>query len=246
MLVTATQDVERVHAKVRERYGKAAIRQEGCANDGCCAPVYSPAELATIPVEAVLNLGSGTPVRHADLRPGEVVVDLGSGGGVDVFLAANIVGPTGLAIGVDMTPEMVQRAEDAARARGIRNVRFLESPIEKLHIPSASADIVLSNCVINLSPDKPAVFAEAFRILRPGGRLAISDVVQERPLGEVDDECGCVATALVRADFLELIRRVGFENLRLVEDRPWRSGPGGVEASAVTLVANKPTEEVKP
>lgn len=236
-------DIERIHAEVRERYSQAAARG-GCCDDGCCAAVYSKAELATIPVEAVLGLGSGNPVRHADLRPGEIVVDLGSGAGIDVFLAAKIVGPTGMAIGVDMTDEMVRRAQAAAKTCHIENTRFYVAPIESLPLRDASADVVLSNCVINLSPDKSAVFAEGFRVLRPGGRLVISDVVQERPLGAIEDECGCVATALVRGDFVETIRRAGFENLRIVEDRPWRSGHDGVEASAVTLTANKPNRMV--
>lgn len=237
------EGIERVHAEVKEKYGQVAIRG-GCCGDGCCAPAYSEAELATIPVEAVLGLGSGNPVRYADLRRDEVVVDLGSGAGIDVFLAAKIIGPTGIAIGVDMTPEMVGRAQEAARSGHIQNAQFYVAPIERLPIADASADVVLSNCVINLSPDKPAVFAEGYRVLRPGGRLVISDVVQERPIGAIEDECGCVATAMVRGNFLETIRGAGFEKIRIVEDRTWRSGPDGIEASAITLVAKKPNRDV--
>jgi len=183
-------------------------------------------------------------VRHAELRPGETVVDLGSGGGIDVFLASSLVGPGGSATGVDMTPRMVARASTAAASHGVGNASFVLAPIEKLTLPDVHADVVLSNCVINLSPDKPAVFAEAFRILKPGGRLVISDVVQERDVGAIEDDCGCVGNAMVRADYLETIRAAGFVDLRIVEDRPWRSGPMGIDASAVTLTARKPEREV--
>jgi len=237
-------DGEAVRTKVRERYSIAATGRGSCQDDACCASGYSSAELARIPAESVLGLGSGNPVRHAELRPGETVVDLGSGGGIDVFLASSLVGPGGSATGVDMTPRMVARASTAAASHVVGNASFVLAPIEKLPLPDVHADVVLSNCVINLSPDKPAVFAEAFRILKPGGRLVISDVVQERDLGAIEDDCGCVGNAMVRADYLETIRAAGFVELRIVEDRPWRSGPMGIDASAVTLTARKPDREV--
>src|SRR5438128_1189452 len=236
---------EEVHSKVRERYSIAARSRLSCENDACCVIGYSPAELVGIPVESVLGLGSGNPVRHAVLRPGETVVDLGSGAGIDVFLASRLVGPAGHATGIDMTPTMVTRATTASVAHDIRNASFVLAPIEKLPLPDGHADVVLSNCVVNLSPDKPAVFAEAFRILKPGGRLVISDVVQERDLGRIEDDCGCVGNAMVRGEYLETIRRAGFAEVRIVEDRPWRTGPSGIEASAVTLIARKPGREVK-
>lgn len=235
---------ETIHEKVRERYSRAAIGRGCCSEDACCTTGYSEAELARIPPEANLGLGSGNPVRYAGLRPGETVVDLGSGAGIDVFLAASLVGPSGVAIGVDMTVAMVERARTAAESRRIENVRFHVAPVERLPLRDASADVVLSNCVINLSPDKPAVFAEAFRILRPGGRLVISDIVQERDLGAIEDDCGCVATAMVRGQYLETLRVAGFTDVRIVEDRPWRIGATGVEASAVTALAKKPAKEV--
>jgi len=237
-------DGEAIRTKVRERYSIAATGRGSCQDDACCASGYSSAELARIPAESVLGLGSGTPVRHAELRPGETVVDLGSGGGIDVFLASSLVGPGGSVTGVDMTPRMVARASTAAASHNVGNASFVLAPIEKLPFPDAHADVVLSNCVINLSPDKPAVLAEAFRILKPGGRLVISDVVQERDLGAIEDDCGCVGNAMVRADYLETIRAAGFVELRIVEDRPWRSGPMGIDASAVTLTARKPDREV--
>ena len=236
---------EEVRAKVRERYSIAASRRGGCEDDGCCAIGYSPVELEGIPAESVLGLGSGNPVRHAELRPGETVVDLGSGAGIDVFLASRLVGPAGQATGIDMTPTMVARATTASVSHNLRNTSFVLAPIEKLPLPDGHADVVLSNCVINLSPDKPAVFAEAFRILKPGGRLVISDVVRERDLGPIEDDCGCVGNAMVRGEYSETIRHAGFVELRIVEDRPWRKGPSGIEASAVTLIARKPGTEVK-
>jgi len=162
-----------------------------------------------------------------------------------VFLASRLVGPAGHATGIDMTPTMVARATTASVSHDIRNTSFVLAPIEKLPLPDGHADVVLSNCVINLSPDKRAVFAEAFRILKSGGRLVISDVVQERDLGPIEDDCGCVGNAMVRGEYLETIGHAGFSELRIVEDRPWRTGSGGIEASAVTLIARKPGTEVK-
>ena len=236
-----------VHGRVRERYGQAAKQGSGCAcGTTCCSNDYAPEELAKIPKASILGLGSGNPVRHGNLREGEVVVDLGSGGGIDVFLAAHQVGPAGRAIGVDMTPEMVARARRAATAAGFRNVEFLEGIIEAIPLPDETADIVLSNCVINLSPDKGAAFREIYRVLRPGGRLVVSDIVQERPLGSVDDACGCVATAMVRRDYLETIGETGFSDIEIVEDRPWLVGPTGRDASSITVKAVKKSQEVNP
>jgi len=233
-----------IRRKVRERYTKAATDSGCCDSDASCAIGYSPAELTRIPAESVLGLGSGNPVLHAELRHGETVVDLGSGAGIDVFLSSELVGSYGRAIGIDMTPTMVVRASNAAALHHIENASFLLAPIERLPLPDASADVVLSNCVINLSPDKPAVFAEAWRILKPGGRLVISDVVQERDLGLIEDDCDCVGNAMVRTKYLETIRREGFVAIQIKEDRPWRIGPTGIEASALTLTAKKPDRDI--
>ncbi len=235
---------KRIQVNVQDRYALVASRGACCCGgDACCTSGYSADELARIPAESVLGLGSGNPVRDAGLHPGETVVDLGSGAGIDVFLAASYVGGGGRAIGVDMTQAMVERARAAARSRRVDNASFVLAPIERIPLADGIADVVLSNCVINLSLDKSAVFAEAFRILKPGGRLVISDIVQERDLGKIEDDCGCVATAMIRADYLNAIRQAGFLEFHITRDRPWRTGPSGLEASAVTLMARKPGEE---
>ena len=229
-----------VRKQVREHYGKAA-KVSGSASSGCCDASYSASDLSRIPEGAFLGLGSGNPVRLADLRKGEVVVDLGSGGGVDVFLAADLVGPKGRAVGIDMTPEMVSRAGALAREHDVRNVEFHESLIERLPLGDRAADVVVSNCVINLSPDKAAVFREAFRVLKPGGRLVISDLVKEKPF-ELADVCGCVGGAMVRGDYLAAIRTSGFRDLEILEDRRWPTGRADMPASSVTIRAFKPKE----
>ena len=180
------------------------------------AGLYSAGEQGELPVEAVMaSLGCGNPIAVADLHPGERVLDLGSGGGIDVLLSARRVGDTGFAYGVDMTDEMLELARANAAKAGVTNVEFLKGTIEDVPLPDGSVDVVISNCVINLSTDKPAVIAEMFRVLTPGGRLGISDVVAEDQLSPADraergSYVGCIAGALSRSEYLDGLAAAGF------------------------------------
>jgi SAM-dependent methyltransferase len=183
---------------------------------------YSPDELASIPAEANMGLSCGNPTAMAGLRPGEVVVDLGSGGGLDVFLAARRVGPEGRAIGIDMTPAMIERARTNAVAGGYTNVEFYQSTIDRIPLADASVDCVVSNCVLNLAPDKPAVFREMARILKPGGRVAVSDIALKGSLPEAVARSmaayvGCIAGAIKIEDYREGLLAAGFEHVEILE-----------------------------
>jgi len=176
-----------------------------------------------VPEGANLGLGCGNPVALASLREGETVLDLGSGAGFDCFLAASIVGKTGRVIGVDMTSEMVEKAKENAKSGNYRNVEFRLGEIEKLPVADNSADVIMSNCVINLSPDKGKVFKEAFRVLKPGGRLMISDIVLLRELPEVIKESieayiGCVSGAMIKGEYLQKIEAAGFRDAKVVDE----------------------------
>jgi SAM-dependent methyltransferase len=222
-----------IQRAVRDSYAKIAEGRGSCCGPSCCGSTvedtartlsesigYSAEELDVAPSDANLGLGCGNPTALAELKPGEVVVDLGAGAGLDAFIAAHQVGPSGRVIGVDMTPQMLERArENAVKAGLTRIVEFREGTIESLPVVSASADVVLSNCVINLSPDKAQVFREAFRVLKPGGRLAVSDIVLTSALpadllGSVAAYVGCISGALLAADYLGAIEAAGFTRVR--------------------------------
>lgn len=258
---------DRIRQAVREQYGRVATSGSngcGCGPSCCDAPApgaddlssrlgYSAEELRAAPEGANLGLGCGNPQAIAALRPGETVLDLGSGAGFDCFLAARQVGDAGRVIGVDMTPAMLSKAWVNAEKGGYHNVEFRLGEIEHLPVPDASVDVILSNCVINLSPDKPRVFAEAFRVLRPGGRLAISDVVAFAELPAVVRQdmalyTGCVAGASTVGEIEAMLRAAGFTRIRVAPReesksfmRDWVSG-----TPVTDYVVSASIEAVKP
>ena len=226
---------------VREKYGQAALRATAGKGSSCCgggdcsgtadpitSDLYEAAQVSGLPAEAVLaSLGCGNPTALAALEPGQVVLDLGSGGGIDVLLSARRVGPTGKAYGLDMTDEMLALARRNQAAAGVTNVEFLTGDIEHIPLPDASVDVIISNCVINLAADKRKVFAEAFRVLKPGGRFAVSDVVVrgDVPMAirrSMELWVGCVAGALEEQQFEAWLREAGFENPTLEPTRVYR------------------------
>ncbi len=218
-------------ATIREKYGQAALGTGSgpCCNTNCCDPItsnlYDNEQIDGLPAEAVrASLGCGNPTALIDLQPGQTVLDLGSGGGIDVLLSARRVGPTGKAYGVDMTDEMLALARRNQARAGATNVEFLKGHIEAVPLPAAAVDVVISNCVINLSQNKDLVFREAFRVLKPGGRFAVSDVVVRGDVPEavrrsVELWIGCVAGALSETDYRDKLEAAGFTN---VEIEPWR------------------------
>lgn len=229
---------QEIRKQVREHYGSLAsnfsnVNQASCcsstAESDCCSPadvdtfvqLYEDSEIANLPEEVTgLSLGCGDPVTLASLEPGQTVLDLGSGGGIDCFLAAKQVGPVGTVIGVDMTPAMLEKARSNKLKLGADNVEFRLGEIEHLPVPDGSVDVVISNCVINLSPDKPQVFREAYRVLKPGGKLSVSDIVTDGPLPEsiknsLSAWAGCVAGALEVSEYIKTIESAGFTDVEL-------------------------------
>src|SRR3990172_7211854 len=234
----STKDLREI---VKQKYGLAALRVErggsSCggsapAAGGGCDPItsnlYSTQQSGEVPEQALqASLGCGNPTALAQLQPGETVLDLGSGGGIDVLLSARRVGPTGKAYGLDMTDEMLELARRNAREAGVTNVEFLKGEIERIPLPDSSVDVIISNCVINLSGDKPRVLREAYRVLRPGGRFAVSDVVARGPVPpalrrNMELWVGCVAGALEESEFERLLLEAGFEDPSIEPTRVYR------------------------
>lgn len=238
------KSAQEIRSAVEKHYADIAKSGSSCCGDQTAEKIgYQKEELEKLPEATIMGLGCGNPVGLAALREGETVVDLGSGGGIDVFLAARQVGPSGRVIGVDMTPEMLTRARVNAARLGLENVEFREGLIESLPVADSSVDAVLSNCVINLAPDKAAVFKDAFRVLKPGGRLVVSDMVTrgELPRGIREDPelwASCIGGALLEDEYLEVMRRAGFATVEVL-------GPKGPETEGVysiTVRASKPGE----
>ena len=218
---------EKVRKMVREGYGKIAKSEKNGCGCGCGSNIsqlgYSPEELNAVPEGADLNLGCGNPVALASLKPGETVVDLGSGGGLDCFLASKKVGDKGHVIGVDMTAEMLDKARTNCKKGRYKNVEFRLGEIENLPVADNTADVIISNCVVNLSPNKLRVFGEAFRVLKPGGRLMISDLVLLKDISEDVKESvlayvGCIAGAEMKADYIKMIGDAGFREVEVIEE----------------------------
>jgi SAM-dependent methyltransferase len=262
---------EDIRTVVREKYGEIAEgKRSGCCGEGegcgCgCASEerdvmgaigYSPEQAAAIPEGANLNLGCGNPLAYAAARPGETVLDLGSGAGIDCFLAAREVGPAGHVIGVDMTPAMIEKARANAANGGYGNVEFRLGEIEHLPVADASVDLVISNCVVNLSPQKEQVFREAFRALKSGGRVVVSDLVLTRPLPpelkqRVDLIVGCIAGASLRDDYLRMMREAGFTGVEIAAESGYDVGLEGLarhdlERDAFAAVRSVKVRAMKP
>src|SRR6516164_3445404 len=226
--------------QVQSKYAAVAASNLSNAHAGVRAVAeafgYTPEELASIPAEANMGLSCGNPTAFANLRPGETVVDLGCGGGLDVLLAAPKVGQTGKAIGMDMTPDMPDRARRNASRQGLTNVEFYQATIDKLPLPDESVDCLISNCVINLAPDKRAVFGEMHRVLKPGGRVAVSDIALKKPLPDelardVQAYIGCVAGALPVDEYRRGLAEAGFDAVQILD--------AGKDLNAYALVENQ-------
>ena len=239
---------QQIKEEVKERYGKIALA--GKSSEGCCAPSeccgsgsetsllqiakhigYNVNELESVPKSSILGVGCGAPVNFADIKEGEVVVDIGSGGGIDVFLAANKVKEFGKAIGIDMTDEMLVKARDNAKRSGFTNVEFKKGDIESgIPIENNAADVVISNCVINLTIDKVAAFKEIYRILRSNGRMIISDLVTSKEIGlesaNSEEWCSCIDGALTKENYIDSIRKGGFKNIEIVQETPYIEAHG--------------------
>ena len=254
----ATDTTETLREQVRARYAEAAIavtESGSCGSGSCCGDaaasadfgesLYSAEQRGAIPGAAALaSLGCGNPTAVADLHEGEIVLDLGSGGGIDVILSAKRIGPTGVAYGLDMTDEMLALAQQNAREGGVANVHFLKGMIEQIPLPANSVDVVISNCVINLSTDKAAVLSEIARVLKVGGRLGISDVVAEDRLSpeeraERGSHVGCIAGALSRGEYVAGLEAAGFDKIAVEFTHEVADGMHGAIVKAVKRIASR-------
>ena len=250
---------KKIKDAVKARYSQIAKQEQRtcCSSCGCgVSPItkteaigYSREDLGHVPEESVMGLGCGNPTAIAELKPGETVLDLGSGAGIDAFLAASRVGPNGRVIGVDMTKEMIDKASAITKSNGYENVEFRLGEIEKLPVDDNSVDTVISNCVINLAPDKAKVFGEAYRILRPGGKLSVSDIVTERALSgemrnDLDAWAECITGALEQRQYLRIIKEAGFADLQVSPSREFyvedSNNKEMVKVSSITVSAYKP------
>lgn len=253
------KDTKNIKQLVKEGYGK--IAQQGgscCSGSSCCGNAnlaksisktvgYSDKEMNTVPDGANLGLGCGNPVAIVSLKEGDIVLDLGSGAGFDAFLASPRVGKTGKVIGVDMTPEMLEKARANAEKGGYDNVEFRSGEIEKLPVEDSSIDVIISNCVINLSPDKESVFKESFRVLKPGGRLMVSDLVLVKELSDaikysVEAYVGCLAGAIMKDEYLSFIKKAGFRDVKIVSQSSY---PIEAMANDVTVQVIKNNSGIK-
>jgi arsenite methyltransferase len=246
-MISNVQDGEAITERVRERYASAAKRVQVSGVGGCCgeekdavtADLYAADEVADLPEEAVIaSLGCGNPTALIDLREGETVLDLGSGGGIDVLLSARRVGPTGFAYGLDMTDEMLALAQQNKAKAGVTNVAFLKGRIEDIPLPANAVDVVISNCVINLAADKSLVLRDAFRVLRPGGRFAVSDVVADGPVPDalrqnMEAWVGCLAGALDVDEYVQLLSDAGFEDVSVTITRRYTVAEAGLDPATL-------------
>lgn len=261
-------DEQAIKEEIKTRYGQAALQSQRQERRGCCGTgtvleagkldpitsgLYADQETAAIPEDALrASLGCGNPTALAQITPGETVLDLGSGGGIDVLLSARRVGPTGKVYGLDMTDEMLELARANQAKAGVTNVEFLKGDIEHIPLPDNSVDLIISNCVINLSPDKDRVLAEAFRVLKPGGRLAVSDIIVR---GEIPQEiqrnielwAGCVAGALEEREYVAKLTRAGFEQVSIEPTRVYTAADARelFEGAQIDVEAIAPTVDGK-
>lgn len=265
-MTTVPQDDEKLREKVRERYGRAALQvtetssRANCCGPDCCStpeadPVsvglYNDAELGELPVAAALaSLGCGNPTALAELKAGERVLDLGSGGGIDVLLSARRVGPTGFAYGLDMTDAMLELAERNRAEAGVANVRFLKGEIEAIPLSENAVDVVISNCVINLSADKGQVLREAYRVLAPGGRFAVSDVVflghfPQAIRADLEAWAGCIAGALEEDTYRRLLSEAGFVDIEIEVTRRYSVSDVAASGASASLAALSDAERAE-